>query len=112
VSEVETLRAHVGAARADESLLRDCIDEATALVDRYIADHIMRGETVPDAVERRAVREVAADLFHRRKAPNGIINQQFDAGGSMSSTPIRIARDPMAPAYPILAAWMIPVGFA
>lgn len=96
------LRAFVGAGPGEhDELIADCVDEAAQLCSDFAA-----GVQVPMAAARRAVLEVAADLFHRRNAPNGV--QQFalvDGGYA----PQRIARDPMAPAYPLLRRYVMPL---
>lgn len=56
----------------------------------------------------RATREVCSDLFARRNAPNGIINQQFAGADGPISGPARIHRDPLTPAYPLLGKWAVP----
>jgi hypothetical protein len=63
---------------------------------------------VPERVLDRATREVASDLFARRNAPNGIVNQQFAGADGPSSGPARIHRDPLTPAYPLLTRWAVP----
>lgn len=98
------LREFVGATTNDDSLLSGCLLEATELVDKYVGDN-----EVPDAILDRAYVEVAADLFHRRNAPNGIANQQFALpDGGFGGQAIRIARDPLTAAYKILGRWVSP----
>ena len=95
------LSAFVGADSVEHAdLLTNCLAEAMALVDKYVGE-----VPIPTPVRDRAYIEVGADLFHRRNAPHGISNQ-FDIheGGN----PLRIQRDPMAPAYPILRRWVTP----
>jgi len=53
---------------------------------------------VPPVVLDRAIKEVGSELFHRRQAPGGVA--QF---AGLDGAPIRVARDPMVSAYPILA---------
>jgi hypothetical protein len=56
------------------------------------------GQTyVPANILTRATLEVGSELYHRRSAPNGIA--QFS---TFDGTPIRVARDPMIGAYPLL----------
>ncbi len=50
--------------------------------------------------------EVTADLFTRRNAPHGVLNMQ--AGYDGTGEPIRINRDPLAPARALLAQWLVP----
>lgn len=107
------LRAWVNAGAGSlDSELAACVAQAQALVDKYVDDYCSPSSP-PEEVSDRAVMEVAADLWARRKAPNGILNQQFAAGdGDVGVTPIRISRDPLIPARPILAPWVTPLGFA
>lgn len=67
--------------------------QADELVMRFVGQ-----ATVPSAILDRAVLEVGSELFHRRQAPSGIA--QFATAEGQS--PIRVARDPMIAAYPIL----------
>lgn len=95
------LQEYVGAPDSDAAFVEQCWDEATALVNQYVGD-----ETIPVAVLDRAFLEVGSELYHRRQAPNGIA--QF---ASMDGSPVRVARDPMVGAYPILNRFMV-VGIA
>lgn len=94
------LATYVGATEADEAFTEQCWDEAYALVSAFVGD-----AEIPQEVGDRAVLETASELFHRRNAPNGIA--QFAA---FDGSAVRVARDPMTPAYPILARVMV-VGF-
>lgn len=119
---VDRLAEYVGADPAGEyvDLLGNCLAEAAALVTGHLGrlagftvengtwtwapDDPVEGPPVP--ILDRAHLEVSADLFMRRNAPHGIINEQngYGYGGDA----IRINRDPMAPAYPLLSAWAVP----
>lgn len=94
------LATYVGATDDDSEFVQQCWDEAYALVSAFVG-----GVDIPQSVGDRAVLETASELFHRRNAPNGIA--QFAA---FDGSPVRVARDPMTPAYPILARVMV-VGF-
>lgn len=94
---VEQLRAYTGAANGDNGFLGECIAQASALVVHHVGTAI-----VPVAVSDRAVLEVASELFHRRQAPNGVLQFSTFEG----SNPVRVARDPMVAAYPILTPFM------
>lgn len=95
--------AYVG-DRSGDGFADSCAAEACALVARYLGAQAL---AVPVEVARRAQLEVAAELFHRRKAPNGI--QQFaTANGEVG---VRVARDPMLGAYPLLDRY-VSGGFA
>jgi len=86
------LKDYVGAPDSDDAFVETCFDNASSMVTVYI------GETeVPENIFTRAVLEVGSELYHRRSAPNGIA--QFS---TFDGAPIRVARDPMVGAYPIL----------
>lgn len=88
------LRAYVNSTQAsDEGFISDCWDEATELVAAYVGENV-----VPSATLKRATLEVGAELFHRKSAPGGITQFATIDGPA----PVRMARDPMAGAYPIL----------
>ena len=86
------LQEYVGAPDSDAAYVEQCWDEATSLVSVYVGDI-----EIPIAILDRATLEVGSELYHRRQAPNGIA--QFS---SMDGTPVRVARDPMLGAYPLL----------
>lgn len=87
-------QAYVG---TDETTFpQTCLDAATALVSRYIGE-----ATIPSAVLNQALLVVASEVYHRRSAPNGIA--QF---ASMDGSPVRVAKDPMNPAYAILKPYV------
>lgn len=77
------------------------LPEARGLVTGYVGAF-----TVPAEILNRAIIEVAADLFHRKSARNGVMEL---GGGDLA--PFRIARDPMKAAYPMLAQF-VPAGLA
>jgi hypothetical protein len=93
---VEQLRQYTGAASGDADFLGSCLTEATALVARFVGSVV-----IPSEVQDRAALEVASELFHRRQAPNGIAQFATVDGAS----PIRVARDPLVAAYPLLTPW-------
>ena len=88
----EDLKSYVGATDGDDSFVESCWDEANYLVNNF-AD----ADLVPEKLMGRAYLECGSELYHRRSAPNGIA--QFS---SFDGQPIRIARDPMTPVYPLL----------
>lgn len=100
---LETLQEYVGSEGEYSSLLTDCLAEAEALVNKYVGE-----APVPEAILDRATLEVAADLFNRRNAPNGIVSQQYATVDGMAMGAVRIARDPMAAAYKLLQRWVLP----
>lgn len=100
---VTKLRAHVSAPGGDSSV-EDCVLEALGLLDRLLGEVT---STIPTAVLDRAVVEVGADLWHRRSTKNGIAS----FGDGLDVPPIRIRRDPLDAARPLLFHWL-PGGFA
>ena len=100
----------------NDNLIQSCFEEAVVLVTKYVGTVLVTvGSTtvaaprpVPTEILDRAYLEVGADLWNRRKAPNGIVNQQFSTVDGIGSTPFRISRDPLAAAYKILGRWVPP----
>lgn len=91
------LLAYVNANEAtDAAFIATCWAEANALVTNFIGAAI-----VPLEVRSRAVLEVGSELFHRRQAPNGVA--QF---ASADGAPVRVARNPMVGAYPLLSPYV------
>lgn len=94
----------IGAVPSELSgLLTRCLAESKDMVDNWVGQN-----PVPESIRDRAYVEVAADLWNRRNAPNGISNMQYMTADGSSGAPIRIARDPMAAAYPILRPFVSP----
>lgn len=91
------LQAFVGADDSEEAFVTSCHDEADALVTGFIGTN-----TVPAVIKDRCVLNVGAELYHSKNAPNGIA--QFS---QTPEAPIRIARDPMVSAYPLLRQFMV-----
>lgn len=107
----DDLRAYVGASPADDTFVDACLVTATALIAAHcgveVVGGIISGSTVPEPVLDRSTLEVGSELFHRRQAPNGISQFASPDGGQA----VRVARDPMVSARPILAPFL-PLGFA
>ena len=95
--DFDELKAYVGASNTDDDFVDSCWHEAIALVDKFVGT-----ATVDADVLNRAYLECGSELFHRRSAPNGIAQFATLDGGSA----IRVARDPMIGAIPILAPWV------
>lgn len=93
------LRGYVHTTEVDDAFLTKCLAEAVALVGTFVGD-----VAVPEAIKDRAVLEVGSELFHRRQAPNGVAQFAMELGAA----PVRIARDPMVGAYPLLVPFMGP----
>lgn len=90
------LQEYVGASDLDATFVADCYQTADKLVTAFVGN-----TRIPADVLERARLEVGSELYHRRSAPNGIA--QF---ASMDGTPVRVARDPMIGAKPLLLQWM------
>lgn len=88
---------------ADDAFIASCLETAIALVDNRCGT---AKDKVPLAVLHRAYIEAGSELFNRRAAPNGI-SQYAASDGSA----IRVARDPMVAAEPILSPYL-GLGFA
>lgn len=117
----EDLGEYVGDdGTAPEGYVATCAREAISLVGSYVGATPVSapygfepdgwgayGGGIPVEILKRAILEVGAELYHRRTAPSGIRNFATEFGGS----PVRLARDPMVAAYPILAPY-VKGGFA
>lgn len=86
------LLGYVGEGSVDEDFVKDCWDQAVALVDRYVGS-----ASVPAPLMRNAYVQTGSELYARRNAPSGITG--FADG---SENPVRLARDPMTSVYPLL----------
>jgi hypothetical protein len=91
------LKTYVNAPSADDAFITQCWNEAVALVTKFIGT-----ATVPETVVDRARVEVGQELYSRRAAPNGIAQYATFEGASA----IRVARDPMVGAYPLLQPYV------
>lgn len=91
------LSTYVGDLPVNE-FMTECVIEADALITGQVG-----GAVVPESVRDRAVIEVAAELFHRKSAPNGIKNF---ADGFDGAAAIRVARDALVAARPLLAPYL------
>lgn len=91
------LKIYVNAPTADDAFITQCWNEAVALVTKFIGN-----EFVPETVVDRARVEVGQELYSRRAAPNGIAQYATFEGASA----IRVARDPMVGAYPLLQPYV------
>lgn len=106
---VAELRTETGAgSTVSEPYLTKILAQAADRVNRYISvlepDVIV---TIPETVFDEAVLACACEIFNIRRAPNGVLNQQYDVGdGSTTSVPVRISGDPMRPVRPLLSEWI------
>lgn len=83
--------------RAVSDALTTDVDTACELVKREIGDN-----AVPEAIIAGAVEKVAVELSDQRLAPSGIRN--FADVDSVVA--VRVARDPMVAARPLLAPFL------
>lgn len=88
----EALRAYVGAGSVDDEFVRECWERAVTLVNQFVG-----AATVPDEILSLACVHTGSELYARKDAPSGI---QGWSDGTMN--PVRLARDPMSGAYPLL----------
>lgn len=100
----DTLSTYVGLpiASTDDAFVQSCYNEAEILVTKYVGTL-----TVPAAILARAKLECGSELYHRRNAPNGI--SQF---AGFDGAPMRVARDPMVSARPLIDVYRTNAGFA
>ncbi|MDQ0645661.1 hypothetical protein [Microbacterium murale] len=82
---------------SEETFAGACWEQAAALISQHIG-----AATVPTIITERATLEVGAELFHRRDTKNGISQFMSTDGGQA----LRVARDPMVAAYPLLAPYV------
>jgi len=103
----DELRTEVGAgSTVADAVLQKLVDVADALVDDYVAS-AAEGIVVPELMVDQAWLACAVELFNLRKAPNGVLNQQYEGvDGGVQSAPIRISGDPLRPVRPLLAPWI------
>ena len=98
----------VSVSAADQEFIQACLDAAIELVAKECGA-VAEGDpsvmvfpaSVPLVIVNRAIIEVGSELYNRRQAPNGI--SQFAANDGSA---IRVARDPMVAAYPILRPYL------
>lgn len=94
---VADLRTYFGAGAGDDPTITLNLATAKALVAKECKDGNGVTIDVPVEIINQAVTEVAAELFNRKNAKNGVM--QF---ASADGAAVRIARDPMVAARPIL----------
>lgn len=93
----KSLAVYVGGV-PESDFLTECVEEAQALVARLVSDN-----DVPGPIAKRAILEVGAELYHRKSAPNGIRSY---ADGFDGNSAIRVARDALVAARPLLAPYL------
>ena len=101
-----TLAEYVQAVSTeDQAHAESCTAEAAALVAHALGEN--NPFDVPDEIVDRCVLEVGAELYYRKRTRHGI--SSFD--GVEGAMPLRISRDPMTAAWPLLRQF-IPFGLA
>lgn len=101
-AQVQALRDYVSAPPDLDTYLGNCLDVAADLVTHDAP------KATPETVKARAILEVAAELYHRRNAPNGIKSfGDIDGAGA-----IRVARDALVAARPLLDPYRNPLVFS
>lgn len=103
---------NIPTATASDTLLSNCVSVANELLKRYAGDTYATDGVIPTVIAEKAWLAVAVELFNQRKAPNGVLTQQFATPDGSASVPVRIGSDPLRPAYGLLAPWVDPVSFA
>ena len=91
------LKGYVNADDSKDALVSSCWEQAETLVGAFVGT-----TSLPAPARDLAITVVGADLYNRRNAPNGIA--QF---ADFEGNAVRIARDPLLPAYPILGRFMV-----
>lgn len=92
----ETLKDYLRSGEADDTFVERCFDDATELVADFV------GETyVPTAKLELAILKTGSELYSQRDAPQGV--SQFS---DINANPIRVARDPLVAAKPILRKYV------
>ena len=94
--QLDALRAYLHNPTAADGELTPVLDGA-----RHLVAAATTGKDVPGEIITLAVHKVAAELWAARDAVGGIVAGYSDIGGS-----VRLARDPMIAARPILAPWI------
>lgn len=100
------LAEYVGLPGGPTAFVTQCARDAAELVATWLGEWSALDPGVPFDVLDRAILEVGAELFHRKNTKNAVA--QF---ATPDGSPVRIARDPMVAAYPLLRPW-IGGGFA
>lgn len=100
----QRLQPFIGLGAGQEpktAFVQECATEAVDIIEHYTVGT----KGIPESVLIRAAIEVAADLYHRRTARNGIAGFE---DSELGAAPMRINRDPLAAARPILAPFLGP----
>jgi hypothetical protein len=92
----QQLKAYIRASDDDDDFVEECLNEATELVSNYVGKVF-----VPQLTLDLAVKVTGRDLYAQRDSPQGV--GQFS---DLNDTPIRVARDPLTAAKPILRKYV------
>lgn len=85
--------------RAEDAYLIECVTSAQSLIATHVGT-----AAVPESVLERAVVEVAAELYWRQQARNGVT--QFDGGPEAGPELVRIGNDPLRAIRPLLRPYL------
>lgn len=91
------LKEYVRSGDDDDAFVTRCFEESTELVQDYIGESY-----VPEKRLALAILKTGSELYSQRDAPQGI--SQFS---DVDANPIRIARDPLVAAKPLLRKYVI-----
>lgn len=94
----EDLKAYLRTGDEDDVFVERCFNDATLLVETYVGEE----KFVPEGIMDLAIQVTGRDLYAFRDTPQGI--SQFS---DMNAAPIRVARDPLTAAKPILRRYVI-----
>lgn len=109
----EQVRAELNASA--ETVSDTKIDAEIAIATAMVNKHLGGSDDgaapnplpVPEVVYDKALLLVTVEAINQGLAPNGVLNQVYDGGtGDLVSTAVRIGRDPLKPAYPVLGPWV------
>lgn len=92
----EQLKAYIRASDDDDDFVEECFNEAVEFVTDYVGDKF-----VPEIKLDAAIKVTGRDLYAQRDSPQGV--GQFS---DTNDTPIRVARDPLVAAKPILRKYV------
>lgn len=99
---VAQVRAYVNAPDNRREFVETCTGEALELLE-----HRVGSVGIPPRVWTRAVKELAAELFHRQQSVGGVMT--FDNGPEAPLETVRVTADPMRRVIPLLAPYLGPV---
>jgi len=93
----ETLKEYLRVSHdEDDAFIERCFDDGTELVTDFVGDKF-----VPERKLELAILKTSADLYSQRDAPQGV--SQFS---DVNNSPVRVARDPLVAAKPILRKYV------